>query len=243
MSEICHLGKVTLSRVPSPRETPPPTERQATKPMQISARTAVTVIRDRPTHARLYLVIHVRRDRDRDTALFPPPTPHLLNTRQAALPTPKNLSTSTLYSAVFCAPDPLSTEMTEPEETPAETPPEASFEERLKNSLSNAYDIERELGGGGMSRVFVATDRLLGERSSSRSSRPSSPRASTAPGSAERSRSPRSSSTRTSSRSSRPASTATSSTTRCRSSRASRSSRRSKRRDRCGVEDSPASSL
>jgi eukaryotic-like serine/threonine-protein kinase len=38
------------------------------------------------------------------------------------------------------------------------------FEERLKESLSNAYDIERELGGGGMSRVFVATDRLLGRR-------------------------------------------------------------------------------
>lgn len=38
------------------------------------------------------------------------------------------------------------------------------FEERLKESLSNAYDIERELGGGGMSRVFVATDRLLGRK-------------------------------------------------------------------------------
>ena len=40
----------------------------------------------------------------------------------------------------------------------------ASFEEQLKDSLSNAYDIERELGGGGMSRVFVATDRLLGRK-------------------------------------------------------------------------------
>ena len=39
-----------------------------------------------------------------------------------------------------------------------------TFEERLKESLSQAYDIERELGGGGMSRVFVATDRLLGRR-------------------------------------------------------------------------------
>lgn len=36
-----------------------------------------------------------------------------------------------------------------------------TFEERLQETLSNAYDIERELGGGGMSRVFVATDRLL----------------------------------------------------------------------------------
>ena len=39
-----------------------------------------------------------------------------------------------------------------------------SFEQQLKDSLSNAYDIERELGGGGMSRVFVATDRLLGRK-------------------------------------------------------------------------------
>ena len=39
-----------------------------------------------------------------------------------------------------------------------------TFEEQLKNSLSQAYDIDRELGGGGMSRVFVARDRLLGRR-------------------------------------------------------------------------------
>ncbi|MEO5589288.1 MAG: protein kinase [Gemmatimonadaceae bacterium] len=37
-----------------------------------------------------------------------------------------------------------------------------NFEEQLKSSLSHAYDIERELGGGGMSRVFVATDKSLG---------------------------------------------------------------------------------
>lgn len=42
--------------------------------------------------------------------------------------------------------------------------PEKPFEEQLKSSLSHAYDIERELGGGGMSRVFVATDRLLGRK-------------------------------------------------------------------------------
>jgi serine/threonine protein kinase len=47
----------------------------------------------------------------------------------------------------------------------AQSPPEMpSFEEQIKTSLSNAYDIERELGGGGMSRVFVATDRLLGRK-------------------------------------------------------------------------------
>jgi serine/threonine protein kinase len=40
----------------------------------------------------------------------------------------------------------------------------STFEERLKDSLSHAYDIERELSGGGMSRVFVATDRALGRR-------------------------------------------------------------------------------
>ena len=39
-----------------------------------------------------------------------------------------------------------------------------TFEERLKDTLSHAYEIERELGGGGMSRVFVATDRSLGRR-------------------------------------------------------------------------------
>ncbi|HVD60177.1 MAG TPA: serine/threonine-protein kinase [Gemmatimonadaceae bacterium] len=40
----------------------------------------------------------------------------------------------------------------------------STFEQQLKNALSNAYDIERELGGGGMSRVYVATDRLLGRK-------------------------------------------------------------------------------
>ncbi len=39
-----------------------------------------------------------------------------------------------------------------------------TFEERLKEALSDAYTIERELGGGGMSRVFVAIDRSLGRK-------------------------------------------------------------------------------
>ena len=39
-----------------------------------------------------------------------------------------------------------------------------SFEEQVKESLSHAYDIDRELGGGGMSRVYVATDRSLGRK-------------------------------------------------------------------------------
>ena len=35
---------------------------------------------------------------------------------------------------------------------------------QLDHSLGGAYTIERELGGGGMSRVFVATDKTLGRR-------------------------------------------------------------------------------
>src|SRR5215213_8582472 len=39
-----------------------------------------------------------------------------------------------------------------------------NFEEQLRAALSPAYDIERELTGAGMSRVFVATDRSLGRK-------------------------------------------------------------------------------
>ena len=35
---------------------------------------------------------------------------------------------------------------------------------RLQATLGAAYTVERELGGGGMSRVFVATDTRLGRR-------------------------------------------------------------------------------
>jgi serine/threonine-protein kinase len=35
---------------------------------------------------------------------------------------------------------------------------------QLEASLGGTYTIERELGGGGMSRVFVATDRALNRR-------------------------------------------------------------------------------
>jgi hypothetical protein len=34
--------------------------------------------------------------------------------------------------------------------------------DRLRTSLVASYELERELGGGGMSRVFVASDRRLG---------------------------------------------------------------------------------
>lgn len=39
-----------------------------------------------------------------------------------------------------------------------------SFEQRLRETLSHTYDIERELGGAGMSRVFVATEKSLGRK-------------------------------------------------------------------------------
>ncbi len=39
-----------------------------------------------------------------------------------------------------------------------------NFEQRLRETLSHSYDIERELGGGGMSRVFVATEKSLGRK-------------------------------------------------------------------------------
>ena len=34
------------------------------------------------------------------------------------------------------------------------------LEQRLQSSLGSAYALDRELGGGGMSRVFVAATRL-----------------------------------------------------------------------------------
>ena len=36
------------------------------------------------------------------------------------------------------------------------------FRQRLQDALAPGYELERELGGGGMSRVFVATERALG---------------------------------------------------------------------------------
>jgi serine/threonine protein kinase len=40
----------------------------------------------------------------------------------------------------------------------------ADVEERLRQGLGSAYAIERELGGGGMSRVFVADEAALGRK-------------------------------------------------------------------------------
>ena len=36
--------------------------------------------------------------------------------------------------------------------------------DRLQRALGSAYRVERELGGGGMARIFVATDTTLGRR-------------------------------------------------------------------------------
>ena len=40
----------------------------------------------------------------------------------------------------------------------------ADLKEQLQRTLGDSYTIERELGGGGMSRVFVATEKALGRR-------------------------------------------------------------------------------
>jgi serine/threonine-protein kinase len=36
--------------------------------------------------------------------------------------------------------------------------------ERLQHTLGSAYTFERELGGGGMSRVFIAEEARLGRK-------------------------------------------------------------------------------
>ena len=38
----------------------------------------------------------------------------------------------------------------------------ADVRDQLQSALGTAYALERELGGGGMSRVFVATEAALG---------------------------------------------------------------------------------
>ena len=40
----------------------------------------------------------------------------------------------------------------------------AELQEQLQGALGDAYRLERELGGGGMSRVFVATETALNRK-------------------------------------------------------------------------------
>ena len=40
----------------------------------------------------------------------------------------------------------------------------SALREQLQATLGSAYEVERELGGGGMSRVFVATETALGRQ-------------------------------------------------------------------------------
>src|SRR5687767_15828200 len=45
-----------------------------------------------------------------------------------------------------------------------QAPVSDQLRDRLQSSLGAAYTLERELGGGGMARVFVATDPTLGRQ-------------------------------------------------------------------------------
>jgi tRNA A-37 threonylcarbamoyl transferase component Bud32/tetratricopeptide (TPR) repeat protein len=47
---------------------------------------------------------------------------------------------------------------------PSSTPVEMDLRQRVQESLSGTHTIERELGGGGMSRVFVASETRLGRQ-------------------------------------------------------------------------------
>src|SRR5689334_11616150 len=50
-------------------------------------------------------------------------------------------------------------------ETPGAAPdPDPNLRSRLEEHVAAQYTVERELGGGGMSRVFVAMDRSLNRR-------------------------------------------------------------------------------
>ena len=75
-----------------------------------------------------------------------------------------------------------------------------SLRDQLQSTLGSAYQLERELGGGGMSRVFVATRPRSAGESSSRCFRRSSPTASASSDSSARSRWRRGFSIRTSCR-------------------------------------------
>src|SRR5262245_9141617 len=46
----------------------------------------------------------------------------------------------------------------------ASPPPSQDLRDKLQTTLGDAVTLERELGGGGMSRVFVAEDNSLGRK-------------------------------------------------------------------------------
>ena len=48
--------------------------------------------------------------------------------------------------------------------SPVACRPLTDLREQLQQSLGDAYTIERELGGGGMARVFLADESALGRR-------------------------------------------------------------------------------
>src|SRR4029079_4934837 len=61
------------------------------------------------------------------------------------------------YSPALCRPVCL----LRPPPSRRASPPASDFQDQVQRSLGSSYSIDRELGGGGMSRVFVARDATL----------------------------------------------------------------------------------
>ena len=99
----------------------------------------------------------------------------------------------------------------------------ADLHGQLQAALSTTFTIERELAGGGMSRVFLAEELALGRHVVIKVLPPELGGDASAERFSRETQSRRSCSIRTSCRSSRLASRRGSSTTRCRTSRESRS--------------------
>src|SRR6476661_5286802 len=72
-------------------------------------------------------------------------------TEERARRTASGVSTAQSASLPFAAP-------------PPPTPVDMDLRQRVQDSLSGTHTIERELGGGGMSRVFVANEHRLGRK-------------------------------------------------------------------------------
>ena len=118
------------------------------------------------------------------------------------------------------------------------SPMSDELRDQLQEVVGRAYTIERELGGGGMSRVFVASERRLGPAGRRQgAARPSSPRRCPPSGSSARSSSSASLQQAHIVPVSPPASSTACRTTPCRSSRASRLRARLARRTALPVDD------